>query len=79
MKLLEQVIEEVESIEYDYTEELDEDTRLRKDLNLTDSQVQELIENIEFRLDVSLPLSEYDLTSPNTTLQDIVDAVVKEK
>jgi hypothetical protein len=81
MKLLERVIEEVESLEYDYkaNEEIDGETRIREDLGFIDSQVQELIENVEYSLDVSLPLSEYNLHKKGVTLQDIVDAVVNEK
>jgi len=79
MKLLEKVIEEVELIEHNYTEEIDGDTRIREDLGLSDTQVQELIENVEFSCDVSLPLSEYSLDKKGATLQDIVDAVVNEK
>ena len=79
MKLLDKVIEEVQIFEHKYTEEIDDETKLREDLGFTDTQVQELIENIEFTCDVSLPLSEYPLDKQGTTLQDIVDAVLKEK
>ena len=79
MKLLEKILEEVESIEHTYTEEIDGDTRVREDLGFIDSQVQELIENVEFSCDVSLPLSEYGLDKEGVTLQDIVDAVINER
>ena len=79
MKLLEKVIEEVEVFEHSYSEEIDGDTRLREDLKLSDTQVQELIENVEFSCDVSLPLSEYPLDKKGATLQDVVDAIVNEK
>lgn len=76
MKISEQIIEEVEtfmelsSLSF---ESIDLDTNLKKDLKLSETQIKSIIDNIEFRCEVSLKKS--NICKQYKTIEDIYNQV----
>ncbi len=79
MKISEQIIEEVEtfmelsSLSFD---SIDLETNLIKDLKLSESQIKSIIDNIEFRCEVSLKKS--NICNQYKTIEDIYNQVFSE-
>tara|TARA_R110001606_G_C15243946_1_gene636600 strand:+ start:620 stop:859 length:240 start_codon:yes stop_codon:yes gene_type:complete len=79
MTLLEQIIEEIEDLGHIYTDEIDKDTLLKEDLGFSREKILLVIENIEFRLDVNLDPIENNFDNNSATVNDVLEAIIKER
>ena len=79
MTLLEQIIEEIEDLGHSYTDEIDKDTLLKEDLGFSREKILLVIENIEFRLDVNLDPIENNFDNNSATVNDVLEAIIKER
>lgn len=79
MNLLEQIIEEIEDLGHSYTDEIDKDTLLKEDLGFSREKILLFIENIEFRLNINLDPIENNFDNDSATVNDVLEAVIKER
>ena len=79
MNLLEQIIEEIEDLGHSYTDEIDKDTLLKEDLGFSREKILLVIENIEFRLNINLDPIENNFDNDSATVNDVLEAVIKER